>query len=216
MDEIIARLSDVFARPLPGWEAQSRMINYNRPKIDDVRKIDPQARKSAVLALLYPKNNTIYTVLMLRNNYRGTHSGQVSFPGGKREKWDASLWDTALREAREEVNILPDDVKKIGELTPVYIPPSRFLVSPFLAISNKAPKFIPERTEVKRIIETPVSVFLDPEVRKQKKLFVAGVKQELDVAYYDVDGETVWGATAMILSEISELIKNSKINLSQF
>ncbi|MCA1762381.1 MAG: CoA pyrophosphatase [Flavobacteriales bacterium] len=121
MDELIARLSEAFTRPLPGWEAQSRMINYQRPKVQDVRKIDPGARNSAVLALLYPKNNEIYTVLMLRNDYKGTHSGQVSFPGGKREDWDGSLWETALREAREEVSVQPSEVQKIGELTPVYI-----------------------------------------------------------------------------------------------
>jgi len=216
VDEIIARLSEVFTEPLPGWEAQSRMINYDRPKVSDVRKIDPQARRSAVMALLYPKNNTLHTVLMLRNSYRGTHSGQVSFPGGKSEEWDKSLWHTALREAREEVGIQPKTVRKIGELTPVYIPPSRFLVFPFLAITNKAPTFIPDPLEVNRIIETPVAVFMDPKNRKQKKLFVSGVQNELEVAYFDVDCETVWGATAMILSEISELIKNAKINLSNF
>lgn len=212
MDEIIAKLSSAFQSPLPGWNAQKRLINYDRPPPDNISTFDPSARQSAVLALLYPKNGELYTVLMLRNIYEGTHSGQVSFPGGKRELEDKSLWHTALREANEEVGILEQSVKLIGELTKVYIPPSRFLVTPFLAYAKEAPIFRRDRIEVQRIIETPISAFLKAAAIREKMLFVSSANTEIPVKYYDVNGEIVWGATAMMLSELAEIINKSHIN----
>lgn len=215
MDEIIAKLSSAFQSPLPGWNAQKRLINYDRPPPDDISSFDPTARQSAVMALLYPKNGELYTVLMLRNIYEGTHSGQVSFPGGKRELEDESLWHTALREANEEVGINEQSVKLIGELTKVYIPPSKFLVTPFLAYAVEAPNFKRDRIEVQRIIETPVSAFLHAETIREKKLFVTSMNAEIPVKYYEVNGEIVWGATAMMLSELAEILNKSKINSLQ-
>ncbi len=209
MDEIIARISNAFKGPLPGWDAQKRMINYKRPRPDNIANVDPNARQGAVLALLYPKNGELHTVLMLRNVYEGTHSGQVSFPGGKQEVFDKTLWHTALREANEEVGIKAEEVLKIGNLTQVYIPPSRFLVSPFLAYSNVLPNFIADEIEVQKIIEAPISAFLEPSKILEKRLFIESLKTEIDIKYYEVEGETVWGATAMMLSEISEIIRNT-------
>ena len=211
MDEIIAKLSSAFQSPLPGWNAQKRLINYDRPPPDDISTFDPSARQSAVLALLYPKNGELYTVLMLRNIYEGTHSGQVSFPGGKQELKDESLWHTALREANEEVGIIEHSVKLIGELTKVYIPPSRFLVTPFLAYTKETPIFKRDRIEVQRIIETPISAFLNAAAIREKMLFVTSSNTEIPVKYYDVNGETVWGATAMVLSELAEILNKSHI-----
>lgn len=213
MDEIIARISNAFNAPLPGWDAQKRMINYKRPRPDNIANVDPSARKGAVLALLYPKNGELYTVLMLRNVYDGTHSGQVSFPGGKQETFDKTLWNTALREANEEVGINTEQVQKIGDLTQVYIPPSRFLVSPFLAYTGKPPLFVPDAIEVQKIIEAPVSSFLDSSKILEKTLFLESMKTELEIKYYEIEGETVWGATAMMLSEIAEIIKKSGANV---
>lgn len=211
MDEIIAKLSQAFNSPLPGWNAQKRLINYDRPPPDNISSYDPTARQGAVMALLYPKNGELYTVLMLRNIYEGTHSGQVSFPGGKRELEDKSLWHTALREANEEVGINTKSVKLIGELTQVYIPPSRFLVTPFLAYTENTPVFTPDRIEVQRIIETPISVFLNTTTILEKMLFVSSRNTEIPVKYYEVNGEVVWGATAMMLSELAEILNKSEI-----
>lgn len=209
MNDIIAKLSKVFELPLPGWNAQKRLINYDRPPPHDVASIDPTARQGAVLILLYPKNGELYTVLILRNIYIGTHSGQVSFPGGKREAEDQSLWHTALREANEEVGITVEKVKFIGELTQVYIPPSRFLVTPFLAYAEEPPEFKRDRIEVKRIIETPISVFLNSNSILEKMMFVESVNTEIPIKYYDVNGEVVWGATAMMLSEMTAILDKS-------
>lgn len=209
MNEIIAKLSKAFESPLPGWDAQKRLINYDRPPIDNIESFDPTARHSAVLVLLYPKNGELNTVLILRNIYVGTHSGQVSFPGGKREEEDESLWHTALREAHEEVGIDVEKVKLIGELTRVYIPPSRFLVTPFLAYAEEAPNFQRDRIEVRRVIETPVSAFLDADSILEKMMFVESMNTEIPVKFFDVNGEVVWGATAMILSEMAEILNQS-------
>jgi len=192
---------------LPGWNAQKRLINYDRPAPDDISKVDPDARLGAVLALLYPKNGELHTVLMMRNTYKGVHSNQVSFPGGEFEKQDASLWHTALREANEEVGVPENKVIKISELTKVYIPPSRFLVTPFLAFAEKAPSFIPDPFEVKRIIEAPISKFLDPNNILEKKIFIDSYKAKLPIKYYEVEGEIIWGATAMMLSELAEILE---------
>lgn len=215
MDELFEEISKAFLKPLPGWEAQKRMINYDRPQADNIQMIDPQARKSAVLALLYPKDDKIYTVLILRNVYEGTHSGQISFPGGKYEPDDSSLWHTALREANEEVGLNPNSVQQLGILTPVYIPPSRFLVTPFLAFAKSAPSFKADPFEVQRIIETPVNLFLDATKIAEKKMFLKSFNESVTIRYYDVEGEVLWGATAMILSEICDILRSTKISFKK-
>lgn len=210
MEEIIARISAGLTGPLPGWEAQQRMINYPRPASFDLDAIAAGARKGAVLSLLYPRNNRMHTVLILRNVYVGTHSGQVSFPGGKREDQDMSLWDTAIREAEEEIGISGKDIKYLGQLTDVYIPPSQFLVTPFMGYVDYAPAFRPDPREVQKIIETPLSEFLLPEKQNEKHLFIQALGSSMKVKYFDIAGETVWGATAMMLSEIAEICRRSK------
>jgi len=206
VDELILRIQKAVKQPLPGWDAHRKMINYMRPKVEDVEQIDPGARKGAVLALLYPKENTPHIALMLRNTYDGTHSGQVSFPGGKREKMDIDLAHTALREAHEELNIDPEYVTMLGELTKVYIPPSRFLVSPYIGFSKRRPDFKPDPIEVAEIIEAPLNLILEESSIKEKPIFVQVTNSELEVKYFDIFGHTVWGATAMILKELAEII----------
>lgn len=207
VNEWIKKTSHICETSLPGWEAQKKLINYDRPAPKDFSKINPKPKLSGVLALLYPKNNELYTVLTLRNSYNGVHSNQVSFPGGKKETVDVSLWDTALREAREEVGLHPEKIFKIGELTHVYIPPSKFLVAPFLAYTDEEPQFIADPYEVKRIIETPVSVFLNDSNIRQKDMFIKAYNTSIPIKYYDVNGNVVWGATAMMLSEIADILK---------
>ena len=195
-------------RPLPGWDAQRLMMNYNRPKPEDIDQFDPDARKGAVLALLYPKDGEPHILLTLRHVYKGIHSGQVSFPGGSAEAGDQTLWGTALREAEEETGLDPDGVHLLRELTKVYIPPSRFLVTPFLAYCDTPPEMRADPFEVQRIIEAPFRFFTDTKNRLEKLMTIAGYNKEISVKYFDVDGETVWGATAMILSEIVTLAES--------
>lgn len=195
--------------PLPGWDAQRQMINYSRPRIGDVEKIDPKARRGAVLLLLYPKEGKDYLVLTLRNTYEGIHSGQVSLPGGKMEETDRDPVSAALRETHEEVGVDPKKVQILGSLSPIYIPPSRFLVYPFVGHTDHAPDFHADPVEVAEIIETPLEVLLNRRYRKEKPLFVRTEQAEIPVKYFDIAGHVVWGATAMILSEFAEILKRS-------
>jgi len=177
-----------------------------RPKASDVEKVDPEARQGAVLALLYPKDNVPHVALMLRNTYEGAHSGQISFPGGKREQTDNDLIETALREAHEEMNIHPEEVTVVGALSKVYIPPSRFLVAPFVGYSRERPDFKRDPLEVAEIIEAPLQLILAESSIKQKPIFVQVTNSELEVKYFDILGHTVWGATAMMLKELAEML----------
>ncbi len=206
MDELILRIQKAIERPLPGWGAHRKMINYMRPRATDVEEVDPDARKGAVLALIYPINNEPHVALMLRNTYHGAHSGQVSFPGGKYEQTDKDLVQTALREAHEEMNIHPENVTVVGALSKVYIPPSRFLVSPFVGYARERPNFKPDPLEVAEIIEAPLKMILAESSIKEKPIFVQITHSELEVKYFDILGHTVWGATAMMLKELAEML----------
>jgi len=157
MDLFINKLERALKNPLPGVAAQHKMAHA-------VRKSYPQpdhnARKACVLLLIYPKDDQKHIVLIQRmssDNKNDKHSGQVSFPGGKLEKEDKSLLDCAMREAQEEVGINPDEIKAIGELTKLFIPVSNFLVFPFVAYIDKTPHFVPQPSEVKGILEVPIS-----------------------------------------------------------
>ncbi len=206
--EQIQRISSLLNQPLPGEEAQFEMVSYKRPPAHQARKVDPNPRLSAVLALLYPKDNALHTVLMLRPEYEGVHSAQVSFPGGRKEEADASLEITALREAREEVGIVPGDVQLLGQLTEVYIPPSRFLVTPYIGYVNYTPHFIPDAREVQAVIETPLSTLLNEAIVKRKDITLSN-GFTLNTPYFDVDGHVVWGATAMMLSEFKAILQQA-------
>ena len=165
-----------------------------------------KARKGAVLILLYPHEDKINTILTLRPSYDGVHSGQVSFPGGKLDPEDESLAAAALREAAEEVGLDRNEIKLIGNLSNLYIPPSNFLVSPFVGIMDKKPFLKKDDSEVEKIIEVPITYFLDESI-KGRKMITPREFVSFETPYYDVEGHTVWGATAMMLSEMMELIK---------
>jgi len=208
--EFIEILSVALKGVLPAEPAQFKMAPKGRLLRKVALLLNPIPKLSAVLVLLYPKNKELHLVLMLRNEYNGVHSAQVSFPGGKRENKE-SLQKTALREAEEEIGVDAKKVKIIGKLSDLYIPPSGYLVTPFVGYSNKSPEFNPDPTEVQRIIEVPVSLIMDESTVKRKKIKVSTGNLKLNYPYFDVYGHTVWGATAMMLSELKEIIRANKI-----
>ena len=191
---------------LPGIEAQFKLapklrLNYNAKKI---KANDPKI--AAVLALFYPnQNNEVTLLLTKRANYNGTHSGQISFPGGKVEQSDLNLKQTALRETYEEVGIIDEDIEVIREFTEVYIPPSNFLVTPFIGIIYNKPVF-KVNSEVAKIIEVPFSKLIDETSIGSIKITNSYMK-ETSVPCFKIDDSIIWGATAMILSEIREVLK---------
>lgn len=194
--------------PLPGINAQLKMASDVRNKNIDFSYDISTATQSSVLILLYPDNITLKTVFILRQTYDGVHSGQVSFPGGRVEEKDDSLVATALRESFEEVHILPEKVRILGPLSELYIPPSNFIVLPILGFYETQPDFIPDKTEVAELIETDISFLFDNKLHKQTILDIRGYK--INAPYFDVHSHVVWGATAMILSELKEIIESIK------
>ncbi len=194
---------------LPGWEAQKTMAPLARLSADLSKIIQPNHREGGVMLLLYPGDNAaLQFVLIRRQTYNGAHSGQVSFPGGAREAGEALL-DTALRETAEEIGVFPHTLQVLGALTPVYIPPSNFMVYPFAAYSAARPNFSPNRREVAELIEVPLAMLLSNNIREMVKMEIKPFGMT-DVPCYNFWGNKVWGATAMILKEFRELVKNDK------
>lgn len=166
------------------------------------------ARESGVLLLLYPGESGINTVLILRPEYDGVHGGQVGFPGGKREEKDSDIIATALREANEEVGVREEKVQLLGQLTELYIPPSNIKVSPIVGFTEEPPRFVPDSREVAEIIEADINHFLREEYRG-----LMDIKTPLGIIrnapYFALHHYRIWGATAMMLSEFSALLKNT-------
>ena len=201
----LTKLKQRLNENLPGESLQYKMAPSIRrpPPSDFLKQINP--KPSAVLILIYPKENELYTVLMQRPDYEGMHSGQVSFPGGKRENSDISILDTASREAWEEVGIDPGKTELIGPITDLYVAPSNFRITPVIAFSPQRPEFVCDPQEVAGLIETSLKNLTDPCIIKSKIMYLSD-GFELDTPYYDINGKVVWGATAMILSEFIQII----------
>ncbi len=191
-------------QPLPGLAAQLRMSPPNRPN-----KV-PQGttpREAGVLLLLYPTEGALHFVLTRRTERLGSHSGQISFPGGRREPSDADLTATALRETHEELGIDLNGINLLGHLTPLYVPPSHFLISPIVAYSHHVPAFNPNANEVAEVIEAPLTVLFDEAAKgaELRALISQNGAQQL-TPHYRIAGHNVWGATAMVLSEFESLL----------
>ena len=200
------KIENLKTTKLGGLEAQFKLAPQLRLKYDADKIRANNPRRAAVLALFYPnnKNETVF-LLTQRASYKGTHSAQISFPGGKIEKSDNNLEHTAKREAFEEVGITESSVSVIRELTDVYIPPSNFLATPFLGFVEKKPDFI-KNHEVNEIIEVFLSDLLEDTNLAWVNMSTPYMKN-VEVPCFKLNGYVVWGATAMMLSEIKELLK---------
>jgi 8-oxo-dGTP pyrophosphatase MutT (NUDIX family) len=176
--------------------------------LKEVNYLNKIPRKAAVLMLIYPKKQIAHLALIVRNTYPGVHSSQIGFPGGKVEEYDADLKETALRETHEEVGIHPNKVQIIKTFSEIYIPPSNFLVSPFMGISHEELIFIPDLEEVERVLEFPVSDFLDDKSITKTRMSTS-YAVDIEVPAFVVDKYVVWGATAMMMNELKETIKSA-------
>jgi 8-oxo-dGTP pyrophosphatase MutT (NUDIX family) len=192
---------------LPAFEAHIKMAPLER--IDALKNgifDNKKSRKAAVMMLFYPKNGRTHLVLIVRSSYEGTHSSQIAFPGGKFEPEDEIFANTALRETHEEIGILPGNIEIIKPFTQLYIPPSDFMVHPFLGICREEIIFIPDPNEVANIIELPLSVFLSDEIIINAEM-VTSYAGKISVPAFKIEEHIVWGATAMMLSELKDVLK---------
>lgn len=188
--------------PLPGWDAQAKM----RPESDEKRyPIPPNPKKSSVLILIYPENQDYHLLLIERSKGGGVHSGQMAFPGGKEEKEDKSPADTALREACEEVHLHRETVELLGRLTSLYIPVSDFEVRPFVAFSEITPQVSPSPAEVAQIVPFSFRRHFPNKAIEQIPLGLIPGLVITSPSYRINEKYFVWGATAMILSELEAL-----------
>ena len=162
------------------------------------------AVKSAVMIVFFVDDNRLYFPLIKWTEDGLIHGGQVSFPGGKSEKNDADIIDTAIRETWEEVGLCVKKENVIGQLTNLFIPVSNYEVTPVLAFCEGIPIFKANATEVQYVILSDLNKLLNSEALKSKTMDFKG--QKIVTPYYDIDGEVVWGATAMILTEIMDLL----------
>lgn len=188
---------------LPGIDAQFRMVP---PMRTDYPPMDMNnVRLGAILALFFPCGDDARLVFIRRQIYQGVHSDQISFPGGAFEKDDLTFDRTAIREANEETGVPAADIRLHGELTELYIPPSNFLVRSFVGSINYQPEFRPDPTEVREVFSVPVSQLLAGHVCQQRPVKVNSA--DIDVPCFMIEDKMIWGATAMILSELVEVIR---------
>jgi 8-oxo-dGTP pyrophosphatase MutT (NUDIX family) len=194
------------AKPLPGISSQLKMAGLRRYAKNGAIVIPDDVRKAAVLVLFYPYHDKIYLVFIKRNEYPGVHSGQISFPGGGMEQVDKDMTDTALREAEEEIGVKRNPVTVIGKLTDLFIPPSNFLVTPVVGYTLERPDFRPDPDEVDHILEFPLDELLNNSNVIDKEITIFP-DVDIKVPCYYLDGNVIWGATAMILSELIDVIR---------
>jgi 8-oxo-dGTP pyrophosphatase MutT (NUDIX family) len=200
-------ISELSRKPLGGISTQYELAPKIRKPFSPTFIEDKNAKKAAVLALFYPNAfNKTKILLTKRASYKGTHSAQISFPGGKLEKNDQSLQHTALRETSEEVGVASNLVTIFKEMTNVYIPPSNFLVTPYLGIIDFQPKFETNH-EVEEIIEVSLTDLLN-ENSISTTILSTSYAKKMEVPCFKLNNYIVWGATAMMLNELKELIKN--------
>ncbi len=205
MNAFASSLKDEILKGLPGTEVQWEMSSRDRILMNFPLFPGDDARVAAVLILLYPDNGSIHTVFMQRPEYEGIHGGQISFPGGKKEPEDESVIQTALRETWEETGADPKEISVLGTLTPLFIPVSNMLVTPVVGWHNQKPLFNHRIEEVSFLINAEIKRFLDNSIVKSKPLEIRG--QRVTIKYFDYDGNTIWGATAMIFNELLYLIR---------
>lgn len=171
------------------------------------------SKKAAVIAALYEDDNKVRLILILRNTYNGVHSNQIGFPGGSVEDYDKTLFDTAIRETYEEIGVRVQKNELIRELHEIYIPPSNFNVYPFLVILNHPPSFVKDDKEVKEVITIDLESLLNCKITQTQipipaKLNELSIQNDVEVPAFKLAGYNVWGATAMMLSEIRDLIND--------
>lgn len=197
-DFLVTLLSTALADPLPGPTAQA--IMSPRPRLGWVPGVVPDdVRQAAGLVLLYPVDARSHLLLTVRRADLPDHAGQVSFPGGEIEDGETRT-EAALREAREEVGLEPGSVAVIGRLTALHIPVSRFVLHPVVAIASQRPNLAPSDDEVDRLLEAPVEHLIGGDHLAVRNSNHRGAPAR--VPYFDIDGVELWGATAMVVSEL--------------
>jgi 8-oxo-dGTP pyrophosphatase MutT (NUDIX family) len=205
--DFIARTAQKLKEPLPGEIAQLKLEPSTRRSYElNPKLLSPKL--SSVLILFFPEGDKTKLTLIQRPEYDGVHGGQIAFPGGKMEEIDKSLMDTALRECYEEIGVDPEKIKIIGKLSQLYIPPSNYLVEPFVGYTDFKPDFCADPAEVSEILFIDLDELLNESSFQHKEINIRNFRTK--VPCYFINERIIWGATSMILSELLEVIKPNK------
>lgn len=205
--QFIDLIKNTLATNLPGEEAHLPLLPLGRRTgLQEINQ-NSNARKSAVAVNLF-YDQTWKSVLIQRPIYRGHHSGQICLPGGSIEPQDKELLFTAIRECEEETGVKPDERDLLGQLTPVYIPVSNFLVVPYVFHLSSPPIFVPDQREVEEILVFDLEKELKGLDVKYTDIDISANRKMKKVPYFAIKNKIVWGATALILSEMKEVLKN--------
>jgi len=207
MERKIEKLESLLKGELPGLAAQLKMAPQFRKEELQNYQLEGKGKKSAVLILLNPFADDLSIILTKRSAQLKHHRGQVSFPGGRVDQADKDDIATALRETHEEIGIKPEDIKVLGRLSRLIIPPTNFDVSPIVGVLTKSPSYVRSVDEVESVEEVPIVQLMDKQNIKQKLFTTSSSGNHRKAPYYDLMGMEIWGATAMIISELVEVLK---------
>ena len=199
-------IKERFKYPLPGEAAHIPLSPSGRGISSETIKKAIHYKESAVALILFEERSQLNGILMQRQVYKGFHSGQVCFPGGKKEDFETNLSDTAIRETIEEIGLQEEKFNLLGELTPVFIPVSNFKIQPFVVQYTDIPLFNPDVREVKEVFSFPIEQLIQEDAIQRTKIQIADDEFLDDVPYFNINGKIVWGATALILNEFRDLL----------
>lgn len=193
---------------LPGEAAHFKMAPEHREaelKAVDMSQVTP--KQSAVLILLFEQDHELQVVFIRRSDYVGIHAGQIAFAGGRYEESDGDLQTTAFREVEEEIGIPAGEIEILGVLSDLYVPPSNFMVRPFVGFLKNKPVYQLDTREVQSIHEIPLSTLMDKAIIREKTFAAHGTRNAIKAPYYHAGDVHIWGASAMILTEFIDAIK---------
>ncbi len=208
--DLISRLTYIIEHDLPGEVAHHPLSPLHRPVTSEIIKGLTEYKASAIAIVIYQDMNDYRFILIQRTEYEGKHSGQISFPGGKKDETDLDFEHTARRECLEEIGIDLEDSTLLGKLSPVYIPVSGFLVEPFVFFYPKSPDFHKQQREVASIFTVPFSELLQENVISSMNIRTESNIVMKNVPCFDLQDKQIWGATALMINELREVLLRVK------
>ena len=209
MNLTVDKIKALLSKPLPGLQSHLKMAPPTRKaELEAAEEAVPFAKKSAVMILLFHVHDKLKVVFIRRSFYVGIHAGQMAFPGGRFEESDVTVEETAFREIEEEIGVTRDKIELLGRISDIYVPPSNFLISVFVGYLSEKPFYKPDEREVAEVIEVDFEDFLKPENIAVKDFHVPSANHAVTAPYYQTTHCDIWGASAMVVSELVDMLQN--------
>ncbi len=201
------KIKEELNKGVPGEASHVKMSPIDRITLKKRLELDEKIKESAVAVILhFNTTNKVECLLIQRSTYDGKHSGQIAFPGGKKDNTDINLEHTARREAFEEIGLQLSDQHYLGELTSVYIPVSNFLVQPVLYFHDSLPQLTLNEREVADIHSIKLDDLLNEESSSTMSVEFSNGIIHSNIPCFKINNQEIWGATALILNELRDLV----------